>query len=215
MFTGISIETSLTYPREFYEENRWQKLTRRLKEEPLVPLGMPPAIRPMYCLTFSIGCALTCWALYHASKSIRSGDQQRTNRMFRARIYAQGFTIVAMVAGSMYWKSDRQKRKEFDEVVAERKAKEKNDLWIKELEARDEEEKEIRAEKERRSKRLSDRFGKSEQSEVLDGGKNPILAQVRAAEGKDSEDASSVVDGKEKKQKSTLESVKEMIMGKK
>ncbi|ELR03864.1 hypothetical protein GMDG_06404 [Pseudogymnoascus destructans 20631-21] len=112
-------------------------------------------------------------ALYHASKSIRSGDQQRTNRMFRARIYAQGFTIVAM-------------------VVAERKAKEKNDLWIKELEARDKEEKETRAEKERRSK-----------------------PQVRAAEGKDSEDASSVVDGKEKKQKSTLESVKEMIMGKK
>lgn len=135
--------------------------------------------------------------------------------MFRARIYAQGFTIVAMVAGSMYWKSDRQKRKEFDEVVAERKAKEKNDLWIKELEARDEEEKEIRAEKERRSKRLSDRFGKGEQSKVIDEGKNPILAQVRAAEGKDSEDASSVVDGKEKKQKSTLESVKEMIMGKK
>lgn len=120
-----------------------------------------------------------------------------------------------MVAGSMYWKSDRQKRKEFDEVVAERKAKEKNDLWIKELEARDEEEKEIRAEKERRSKRLSDRFGKGEQSKVIDEGKNPILAQVRAAEGKDSEDASSVVDGKEKKQKSTLESVKEMIMGKK
>lgn len=108
-----------------------------------------------------------------------------------------------MVAGSMYWKSDRQKRKEFDEVVAERKAKEKNELWIKELEARDEEDKEIRAEKERRSKRLSDRSGQLEQ------------AKVRAAEGKDSEGASSVVDGKEQKQKSTLESVKEMIMGKK
>ncbi|KFY70004.1 hypothetical protein V499_09554 [Pseudogymnoascus sp. VKM F-103] len=197
--SSTNLPSSFDGDTEFYEENRWQKLTRRLKEEPLVPLG----------------CALTCWALYHASKSIRSGDQQRTNRMFRARIYAQGFTIVAMVAGSMYWKSDRQKRKEFDEVVAERKAKEKNDLWIKELEARDEEEKEIRAEKERRSKRLSDRFGKGEQSKVIDEGKNPILAQVRAAEGKDSEDASSVVDGKEKKQKSTLESVKEMIMGKK
>lgn len=108
-----------------------------------------------------------------------------------------------MVAGSMYWKSDRQKRKEFDEVVAERKAKEKNELWIKELEARDEEDKEIRAEKERRSKRLSDRSGQLEQT------------KVRAAEEKDSEGTSSVVDGKEQKQKSTLESVKEMIMGKK
>ncbi|KFY92727.1 hypothetical protein V500_04057 [Pseudogymnoascus sp. VKM F-4518 (FW-2643)] len=185
--SSTNLPSSFDGDTEFYEENRWQKLTRRLKEEPLVPLG----------------CALTCWALYHASKSIRSGDQQRTNRMFRARIYAQGFTIVAMVAGSMYWKSDRQKRKEFDEVVAERKAKEKNELWIKELEARDEEDKEIRAEKERRSKRLSDRSGQLEQT------------KVRAAEGKDSEGASSVVDGKEQKQKSTLESVKEMIMGKK
>lgn len=120
-----------------------------------------------------------------------------------------------MVAGSMYWKSDRQKRKEFDEVVAERKAKEKNELWIKELEARDEEDKEIRAEKERRSKRLSDRSGQGEKSKVLDGAKSPVLAQVRAAEGKDSEGASSVVEEKEQKQKSTLESVKEMIMGKK
>ncbi|KAL5352993.1 Respiratory supercomplex factor 1, mitochondrial [Pseudogymnoascus australis] len=171
--SSTNLPSSFDGDTEFYEENRWQKLTRRLKEEPLVPLG----------------CALTCWALYHASKSIRSGDQQRTNRMFRARIYAQGFTIVAMVAGSMYWKSDRQKRKEFDDVVAERKAKEKNELWIKELEARDEEEKEIRAEKERRSKRLSDRLGS--------GGAN------------------TVVDEKEQKQKSTLESVKEMIMGKK
>jgi len=65
--------------------------------------------------------------------------------MFRARIYAQGFTLVAMVVGSMYWKTDRQKRKEFDQVVAERKAKEKNEAWIRELEARDREEQEIRA----------------------------------------------------------------------
>jgi hypothetical protein len=57
---------------------------------------------------------------------------------------------VAMVAGSMYWQTDRQKRKEFEGVVAERKAKEKNEAWIKELEARDEEEKEIRAMREAR-----------------------------------------------------------------
>ncbi len=35
---------------EFYEEARWQKLQRRLKEEPLIPLG----------------CLLTCWALFEA-----------------------------------------------------------------------------------------------------------------------------------------------------
>lgn len=64
--------------------------------------------------------------------------------MFRARIYAQGFTLAALVAGSMYWQSDRDKRKEFDKVVAERKAKEKTEAWIRELEARDQEDREYR-----------------------------------------------------------------------
>ncbi|TVY12597.1 Mitochondrial respiratory supercomplex factor 1 [Lachnellula arida] len=132
---------------DFYEENRWQKLSRRLKEEPLIPLG----------------CALTCAALVGATRSIRAGDQHRTNRMFRARIAAQAFTLVAMVAGSMYWDSDRKKRKEFEGAIEERKAKEKNEAWIKELEARDEEEKAIRAQRERRRLRQEGRAQKVEE----------------------------------------------------
>jgi len=134
MSNNTPLPSSFDDDNEFYEENRLQKLTRRLKEEPLIPLG----------------CLLTCMALLGATRSIRSGDHNRANRMFRARIYAQGFTLVAMVVGSMYWKTDRQKRKEFDAVVAERKAKEKNEAWIRELEARDEEEKEIKAARERK-----------------------------------------------------------------
>lgn len=65
--------------------------------------------------------------------------------MFRKRLYAQAFTIIAMVGGSYYYKADRVRRKEFDNLVAERKAKEKNEKWIQELEARDLEEKEWRA----------------------------------------------------------------------
>jgi hypothetical protein len=76
---------------------------------------------------------------------MRAGDHNRTQRMFRARILAQAFTLVAVVVGSMYWKTDRQKRKEFDAVIAERKAMEKRELWVKELEARDEEDKQLRA----------------------------------------------------------------------
>lgn len=57
---------------------------------------------------------------------------------------------MAMVAGSMYWQTDRQKRKDFDKTVQEAKAKEKNAAWIRELEARDEEEKEFRAMRDRR-----------------------------------------------------------------
>lgn len=97
-----------------------------------------------------LGCALTVAALVGASRSIRSGDRERTNKLFRARVYAQGFTILALVAGSMYWKTDRQKRKEFDQAVQDRIAREKRDAWVKELEARDEEQKELRALKEAR-----------------------------------------------------------------
>ena len=80
----------------------------------------------------------------HRTKSIRSGDKHRTNRMFRRRIYAQGFTILAMVAGSAYWESDRQKRGQYNELVEDKKKMDKHEAWLKELEARDEEEQELR-----------------------------------------------------------------------
>ncbi|KAI9770351.1 MAG: Respiratory supercomplex factor 1, mitochondrial [Geoglossum umbratile] len=118
---------------DFYEENRWQKLSRRLKEEPLIPLG----------------CVLTCYALYRASTSIRRGDHNTANRMFRARIYAQGFTLLALVAGSFYYGKEREKRKEFEGLLAEKKALEKREAWIRELEARDQEEKELKEKRKR------------------------------------------------------------------
>jgi len=187
---------------DFYEENPWQKLGRRLKEEPLIPLG----------------CVLTCWALFGASRSIRAGDHNKTNRMFRARIYAQGFTLVAMVAGSAYWQTDRQKRKEFDKVVIERKAKEKNELWIKELEARDEEDKEMQAIKDARRAGRSSGISKTvakvvqTEKEEKDNALSEKFAKSKTEDGKSA--ASSVVDENEKK-KGTLESVIDMVYGRK
>lgn len=67
--------------------------------------------------------------------------------MFRARIYAQAFTIAAMVAGSMYWQTDRQKQKELEKLLEERKAQVKREKWIEELEYRDREAKEEQARK--------------------------------------------------------------------
>jgi Hypoxia induced protein conserved region len=64
--------------------------------------------------------------------------------MFRARIYAQGFTLLALVGGSIFWKDDRMNRKEFEKVVAEKKAAEKREKWLNELEMRDREDKEWR-----------------------------------------------------------------------
>ncbi|CAI7616174.1 unnamed protein product [Penicillium bialowiezense] len=112
----------------FTEETGVQKFTRRLKEEPLVPLG----------------CAATCYALYRAYRSMKSGDSVEMNRMFRARIYAQAFTLVALVAGGMYFKTERQQRREFDQAVELRKKQEKRDAWLRELEIRDKEDREWR-----------------------------------------------------------------------
>jgi len=113
---------------EYYEENRWQKLGRRLKQEPLVPLG----------------CAATCYALWRAYKSMKAGDSIQLNRMFRARIYAQAFTLVAVVAGGLYYKTERRQRQELERAIAERKSQEKRDAWLKELEIRDQEDKDWR-----------------------------------------------------------------------
>lgn len=65
--------------------------------------------------------------------------------MFRARVAAQGFTIIAMVAGSMYYNKDRQQSKELRKIKEETDAEEKRQKWIRELEARDDEDKAMRA----------------------------------------------------------------------
>jgi hypothetical protein len=151
-------------------------------------------------------------ALFGASRSIRAGDHNRTNRMFRARIYAQGFTLVAMIAGSVYWQTDRQKRKEFDKVVEERKAREKNEAWIRELEARDEEEKDIRRMREARRRGVSVDVVRNEDAEKgakkMEEGKGKVLDQL-VEKG-----AGSVVEVEtEAKKKGVLESVQEMVWG--
>lgn len=61
--------------------------------------------------------------------------------MFRARVLAQGFTVVAMVAGSMYYGKDREKTAELRKLKEQTDAEEKRAKWIRELEVRDEEEK--------------------------------------------------------------------------
>jgi hypothetical protein len=121
---------------EFFEESRSAKIMRKLRQEPLIPLGV----------------LATCYALYAASKSIRAGTPLQTNKMFRARIYAQGFTLVAIVAGSIYYKDERVKRKAIEGKVEEKKTLEKREKWLRELEARDREDREWRARVEREGK---------------------------------------------------------------
>lgn len=90
------------------------------------------------------GCAATCYALYRAYRSMKAGDSVEMNKMFRARIYAQAFTLLAIVAGGVYFKTERQQRREFEKALEVRKAQEKRDAWLRELEVRDKEDREWR-----------------------------------------------------------------------
>ncbi|KAG0177509.1 Respiratory supercomplex factor 1, mitochondrial [Apophysomyces sp. BC1034] len=68
-------------------ESAWDRMKRKSKEEPLVPAGV----------------ALTCFALVAATVGVKTGNKAYANNMFRLRVAAQGFTVVAMVAGSLYY----------------------------------------------------------------------------------------------------------------
>nr|POE79433.1 respiratory supercomplex factor 1, mitochondrial [Quercus suber] len=90
--------------------------------------------------------------------------------MFRRRIYAQGFTIFAMLAGSAYWENDRKKRNEYDELIEDKKKKDQHEAWLRELEAREEEEVELRKMRERivQSKITEKQRGFGEKTSVLE-----------------------------------------------
>lgn len=75
---------------------------------------------------------------------MKAGDSLEMNRMFRARIYAQAFTLFAVVGGGMYYQAERKSRREFEQAVEERKSQEKRDAWLHELEIRDKEDREWR-----------------------------------------------------------------------
>ncbi|KAK2023027.1 hypothetical protein LX32DRAFT_644996 [Colletotrichum zoysiae] len=114
---------------EFYDERVLHKAFRKLREEPLIPLG----------------CGLTVFAFVSAWRAIRRGDSVQANKMFRARVAAQGFTVLAMLAGSIYYNKDRERTAELRKIKDAKDAEEKRQRWIRELEARDDEEKALKA----------------------------------------------------------------------
>jgi hypothetical protein len=99
--------------------------------------------------------------------------------MFRRRIYAQFFTIAAIVAGSAYWSKDREKRKELERVEEERKAAERREKWLAELDARDAEDKEMR---ERVRERRRNRLG-GEKERPVDAVQIDVVVEKPKAEG--------------------------------
>ncbi|KAL1837857.1 hypothetical protein VTJ49DRAFT_3305 [Mycothermus thermophilus] len=153
---------------DFYNESGFQKITRRLKEEPLVP----------------IGCLLTIAAFTNAYRAMRRGDHHKVQRMFRARVAAQGFTVLAIVAGGMYYAEDRNKQKELWKLKEQQDAEERRQRWIKELEARDEEEKAIREMMDRKRKRVAEKAAGAETgTEGVAAAARAALKEAKAAKG--------------------------------
>ncbi|KAH8734567.1 hypoxia induced protein conserved region-domain-containing protein [Ilyonectria robusta] len=160
------LPSSFDGDQERYNERPLQKVFRKIKEEPLIPLGM----------------GLTTLAFINAYRALRRGDSKSANRMFRARVAAQGFTVIAMVAGSMYYNKDREKSKELRKLKEERDAEEKRIKWIRELEARDEEEKAMKAHLQNRRKlaaaQTEEPTPQSPESEPASSGTGGVLGRM-------------------------------------
>jgi microsomal dipeptidase-like Zn-dependent dipeptidase len=117
-------------------------------------------------------------ALLNAMRASRRGDSHTVQRMFRARVAAQAFTVVAMMAGGLYYSKDRQRTAELRKVQQARDAEEKRIRWIKELEVRDEEEKErVRALDAKKAARRTEKLGAASGEEE----KGIVAAAVAAA----------------------------------
>jgi len=101
--------------------------------------------------------------------------------MFRRRIYAQFFTIAAIVAGSAYWSRDRAARAEFDKVEKERLAAERRERWLAELDARDREDREVREALRVGRERRRAKSGAAERppAQKEDAGEGRVLEEAR------------------------------------
>ncbi|XP_043290159.1 HIG1 domain family member 2A, mitochondrial [Venturia canescens] len=74
----IQLRTDLD---EFALETTWEKVVRKFKHDPFIP----------------IGCAATVSALSYGIWNFLKGRSQMSQYMMRARVCAQGATIIAVV----------------------------------------------------------------------------------------------------------------------
>ncbi|KAI1091780.1 hypoxia induced protein conserved region-domain-containing protein [Rostrohypoxylon terebratum] len=175
-----SMPSSFDESRE-YTETAAQKIGRKLREEPLIPLGT----------------ALTVLAVINAWRAMRRGDHAQVQRMFRARIGAQGFTILAIVAGGAYYGADREKRAELIRLEAQQRAEERHQKWLKELEVRDEEDKQLKAAMKRRQDRVQQR--RAEEMRKRDSSELKTQSHANADTDTDTD-----TDGQDKKETSSV-----------
>ncbi|XP_016972218.1 HIG1 domain family member 2A, mitochondrial [Drosophila rhopaloa] len=73
-------------------ETTKEKLQRKIKENPLVPLG----------------CLATTAALTAGLYNFRTGNRKMSQLMMRTRIAAQGFTVFALIVGVVMTYTDKK-----------------------------------------------------------------------------------------------------------
>ncbi|XP_075756808.1 HIG1 domain family member 2A, mitochondrial [Pelodiscus sinensis] len=70
-------------PTPLYREGFREKFVRKTRENPLVP----------------VGCLATAGALTYGLICFQKGNTRQSQMMMRARVLAQGFTVVALMVG--------------------------------------------------------------------------------------------------------------------
>ena len=110
---------------------------------------------------------------------MRKGDHEQVQRMFRARIGAQAFTVIAIVAGGAYYGADREKRAELIKLEAQQRAEDRNKRWLHELEVRDREDKDLQETMRRRRERVEQRRA----AEAAGKGKKQEQGKEKEGEG--------------------------------
>ncbi|XP_076329068.1 HIG1 domain family member 2A, mitochondrial [Tachypleus tridentatus] len=79
----IQLRRDMSSMRPPHEEGVREKLLRKTKENPFVP----------------VGCLATTAALSYGLWSMKTGQRKMSQYMMRARILAQGFTVAAIIIG--------------------------------------------------------------------------------------------------------------------
>ncbi|KAH8309955.1 hypothetical protein KR067_003740 [Drosophila pandora] len=95
-------------------ETTKEKLQRKIKENPLVPIGKAHCFRVPSHLDYInfffsfLGCLATTAALTAGLYNFRTGNRKMSQLMMRSRIAAQGFTVFALIVGVVMTYSDKK-----------------------------------------------------------------------------------------------------------